>query len=179
MKRNRKLTAWVAFTAMGAALVTAAQYLGGLIPDIAVIFGPFSVRQLITGTLVNCVLLVFTARAGLVSGAVIGVLSEIGEELARNVVGCAKKLNLRGNVPVVLAGYVWAKGSFNTMFYTFKKHLDAYGDCAFSCEKLRQPPVAGAVIWALEEAKKKQSDRPIAFSRREFLESEAFAKAVY
>ena len=30
MKRNRKLTAWVAFTAMGAALVTAAQYLGGL-----------------------------------------------------------------------------------------------------------------------------------------------------
>lgn len=64
MKRNRKLTAWVAFTAMGAALVTAAQYLGGLIPDIAVIFGPFSVRQLITGTLVNCVLLVFTARAG-------------------------------------------------------------------------------------------------------------------
>ncbi len=112
-------------------------------------------------------------------GAVIGVLSEIGEELARNVVGCAKKLNMRGNVPVVLAGSVWAKGSFNTMFYTFKKHLDAYGDCAFSCEKLRQPPVAGAVIWALEEAKKKQSDRPIAFSRREFLESEAFAKAVY
>ncbi|MCI8420626.1 MAG: hypothetical protein HFF79_09055 [Oscillospiraceae bacterium] len=77
MKRNRKLTAWVAFTAMGAALVTAAQYLGGLIPDIAVIFGPFSVRQLITGTLVNCVLLVFTARAGLASGAVIGVLSAV------------------------------------------------------------------------------------------------------
>ena len=77
MKRNRKLTAWVAFTAMGAALVTAAQYLGGLIPDIAVIFGPFSVRQLITGTLVNCILLVFTVRAGLASGTAIGVLSAL------------------------------------------------------------------------------------------------------
>lgn len=68
---------WIAYTAMGVALVVAAQYLGTLIPDIAVIFGPFSVRQLITGTLVNCVLLVFTARAGLASGAVIGVLSAV------------------------------------------------------------------------------------------------------
>ena len=66
---------WIAVTAMGVALVVAAQYLGSLIPDIAVIFGPFSVKQLITGTLVNCVLLVFTARAGLASGGVIGVLS--------------------------------------------------------------------------------------------------------
>jgi len=66
---------WVAATAMGLALVVAAQYLGTLIPSIAVIFGPFSVKQLITGTLVNCVLLVFTAQVGLASGAVIGVLS--------------------------------------------------------------------------------------------------------
>ena len=68
-------TKWIAYTAMGLALVVAAQYLGSLIPDIAVIFGPFSVKQLITGTLVNCILLVFTAKAGLASGAVIGVLS--------------------------------------------------------------------------------------------------------
>lgn len=77
MKQKKQPAAWVAVTAMGVALVTAAQYLGGLIPDIAVIFGPFSVRQLITGTLVNCVLLVFTARAGLGSGAVIGALSAV------------------------------------------------------------------------------------------------------
>lgn len=68
---------WVALTAMGVALVVVAQYLGGLIPDIAVIFGPFRVKQLITGTLVNCVLLVFTAAAGLTSGVTIGVLSAI------------------------------------------------------------------------------------------------------
>ena len=68
MRRNRQPAAWIAATAMGAALAAAVQYLGGLIPDIAVIFGPFSVRQLITGALVNCVLLVFTARAGLEIG---------------------------------------------------------------------------------------------------------------
>lgn len=73
MKQTR--SKWIAYTAMGLALVAAAQYLGSLIPDIAVIFGPFSVKQLITGTLVNCILLVFTARAGLASGAVIGALS--------------------------------------------------------------------------------------------------------
>ena len=63
MKQNG--TKWIAYTAMGLALVVVAQYLGSLIPDIAVIFGPFSVKQLITGTLVNCILLVFTAKAGL------------------------------------------------------------------------------------------------------------------
>lgn len=74
---KRSPAKWVALTAMGVALVVAAQYLGSLIPAIAVIFGPFSVKQLITGTLVNCVLLVFTARAGLTSGVTIGVLSAV------------------------------------------------------------------------------------------------------
>lgn len=68
---------WIAVTAMGVALVVAAQFLGSRIPSIATIFGPFSVQQLITGTLVNCVLLVFTAQAGVASGAVIGVLSAL------------------------------------------------------------------------------------------------------
>ena len=68
---------WIAVTAMGVALVVVAQFLGSRIPSIATIFGPFSVQQLITGTLVNCILLVFTARAGIASGAVIGVLSSL------------------------------------------------------------------------------------------------------
>ena len=54
MNANTKPAKWIAVTAMGVALVVVAQYLGSLIPDIAVIFGPFSVKQLITGTLVNC-----------------------------------------------------------------------------------------------------------------------------
>ena len=43
---KRSPAKWVALTAMGVALVVAAQYLGSLIPAIAVIFGPFSVKQL-------------------------------------------------------------------------------------------------------------------------------------
>lgn len=74
---NNKTTKWIAYTAMGVALVVVAQFLGSRIPSIATIFGPFSVQQLITGTLVNCILLVFTAQAGIASGAVVGVLSSI------------------------------------------------------------------------------------------------------
>ena len=75
--KKQSAVRWIAYTAMGVALAAAAQYIGTLIPDIAVIFGPFSVRQLITGTLVNCVLLVFTARAGIGSGVAVGVLSAL------------------------------------------------------------------------------------------------------
>ena len=74
---NNKTTKWISYTAMGVALVVVAQFLGSRIPSIATIFGPFSVQQLITGTLVNCILLVFTARSGVTSGAVIGVLSSV------------------------------------------------------------------------------------------------------
>lgn len=74
---NNKTTKWISYTAMGVTLVVVAQFLGSRIPSIATIFGPFSVQQLITGTLVNCILLVFTARSGVTSGAVIGVLSSV------------------------------------------------------------------------------------------------------
>ena len=74
---NNKTTKWISYTAMGVALVVVAQFLGSRIPSIATIFGPFSVQQLITGTLVNCILLVFTARSGVTSGSVIGVLSSV------------------------------------------------------------------------------------------------------
>ena len=74
---NNKTTKWISYTAMGVALVVVGQFLGSRIPSIATIFGPFSVQQLITGTLVNCILLVFTARSGVTSGAVIGVLSSV------------------------------------------------------------------------------------------------------
>ena len=74
---NNKTIKWISYTAMGVAMVVVAQFLGSRIPSIATIFGPFSVQQLITGTLVNCILLVFTARSGVTSGAVIGVLSSV------------------------------------------------------------------------------------------------------
>lgn len=74
---NSSKIRFITRTALGVALVVVAQLIGKLIPSIAVIFGPFSVSQLITGTLVNCVLVVFTLRVGVWSGVVIGILSSI------------------------------------------------------------------------------------------------------
>ncbi len=76
MKSSKGAT-FVARTALGIALVVVAQLLGKMIPSIAVIFGPFSVSQLITGTLVNCVLIVFAVKAGPISAVLIGILSSI------------------------------------------------------------------------------------------------------
>lgn len=59
----------------GIALIIVAQLLGKLFPAGAVIAGPFSVNQLITGSLVNCVLFVFTAISGMWSGVAIGIVS--------------------------------------------------------------------------------------------------------
>ena len=68
---------FITFTAMGIALVVAAQYVGSLLPAGAVIVGPFAVKQLITGSLVNCILLVFTACVGVGSAVTVGLISAV------------------------------------------------------------------------------------------------------
>lgn len=73
---NRSMR-FIARTAMGIALVILAQLIGKMLPAGAVIAGPFSVTQLVTGSLVNCVLFVFTANTGILSGICIGVLSSV------------------------------------------------------------------------------------------------------
>ena len=62
MKRGDRTVQFIARTAIGIALVILAQLIGKLLPAGAVIAGPFSVTQLVTGSLVNCVLFVFTAQ---------------------------------------------------------------------------------------------------------------------
>lgn len=68
---------FITITAMGIALVIVAQFAGSFLPAGAVIAGPFTVKQLITGSLVNCILFVFTAYAGLGSAVIVGILSSI------------------------------------------------------------------------------------------------------
>lgn len=77
MKKENAATKFIARTAMGVALVIMSQLLGKMLPTGAVIAGPFSVSQLVTGSLVNCVLFVFTAQVGIWAGIAIGVLSSI------------------------------------------------------------------------------------------------------
>ncbi len=75
METDRSAARFVTRTALGVALVLLAQVIGKLLPAGAVIAGPFSLTQLVTGSLVNCVLFVFSAQAGLLSGVIIGILS--------------------------------------------------------------------------------------------------------
>ena len=68
---------FICFTAMGIALVIVAQLLGGMLPAGFVIVGPFTGKQLLTGSLVNLVLFVFTAMVGTGSGVIIGLCSSV------------------------------------------------------------------------------------------------------
>ena len=77
MNNQNKTIRFLTRTAMGVAMVIVAQLLGKLFPAGAVIAGPFSVNQLITGSLVNCVLFVFTAVGGPLCGVCVGILSAL------------------------------------------------------------------------------------------------------
>ena len=72
-----KTVRFITFTAMGIALVILAQLLGNVLPAGFTVIGPFTGKQLLTGSLVNCVLFVFTGAVGLWSGVVIGLASSI------------------------------------------------------------------------------------------------------
>ena len=48
------------------------------------------------------------------------LLTKTGEELARTVFGCAERLQMVGDIEVILAGSVWTKGHFETMYRVFK-----------------------------------------------------------
>lgn len=70
-------TKWITRTALMVALVVVAQFIGKMIPPIAVIFGPFNISQLITGSLVNLILVLSAVTIGLWSGVAVGVLSAV------------------------------------------------------------------------------------------------------
>ncbi len=73
----KQRTLWITRTAVLLALVLVAQFVGKLVPAGAVIAGPFSVSQLITGSLVNLMLAIAAGVVGLGSGVTVGVLSAI------------------------------------------------------------------------------------------------------
>lgn len=68
---------WITRTALCTALVLLAQIVGKMLPAGAVIAGPFSINQLVTGSLVNLVLILAAASVGLWSGVACGVVSSI------------------------------------------------------------------------------------------------------
>lgn len=79
------------------------------------------------------------------------LLSEVGAGLGATVRGCAARLNMSGEVPVVLAGSVWTKGNFREMELAFCSELEKDDARQYRCTILKQPPAMGAVVWAMEE----------------------------
>ena len=77
MTSENKTVRFITRAAMGVAMVIVAQLAGKLFPAGAVIAGPFSVNQLVTGSLVNCILFVFTATCGVWCGVTIGIVSAL------------------------------------------------------------------------------------------------------
>ncbi len=74
---KHKGTLWIVRTALMLALLMVAQFAGKLIPAGAVILGPMSITQMVTGSIVNAVLIIAAATIGVWSGVTVGLLSAI------------------------------------------------------------------------------------------------------
>lgn len=106
---KNKSTLWIARTGLMLALLVVAQFIGSkLIPAGAVILGPMSITQLITGSLVNMILILTAAVVGLWSGVAVGVLSAV-LALVLGIQGQAiiTPAVALGNVVIVLVTWVF------------------------------------------------------------------------
>mgnify|MGYP000769776952 CR=1 FL=1 len=133
MNRRRSAIIFISETALGIALVVLAQLAGKVFPAGALLIGPLSASQLITGSLVNCVLFVFAARTGALAGICIGIFSSLlafllgvgpalvqlvpviacGNAILAGLFGLSCRPGWRPYVPMVLCalikcGFLWA-----------------------------------------------------------------------
>lgn len=98
---RNKTARWVTETAMLIGLVIVSQLLSKVIPPIAVPtpLGPFQTGQLVTGTLVNLVLIVGAFVGGLASAGTAAVLSPVGAALFGIIPGGLPQM-----IPVIMVG---------------------------------------------------------------------------
>lgn len=82
----------------------------------------------------------------------IKVLETAGENMGRSTAGVIAEINIKEPVNVILAGSVWAKATNDNMVNKFKEVVTnlTKKECNFII--LNEPPVLGAIIWALEVA---------------------------
>lgn len=81
------------------------------------------------------------------------VLRESGEDYARSISGAIKRLSFPEGVPIdiVLAGSAFVKASCSLMIDTLKERLAYFHPATpLRFTLFDKPPVAGAVVWALE-----------------------------
>lgn len=81
------------------------------------------------------------------------ILRKSGRETAKNVAGAIKWLDFAGDdeIDVVLAGSVYVKGENPALIDAFKEELCSHVKSKIRYIIAKSPPVAGAVVWAIEE----------------------------
>ncbi len=96
--------------------------------------------------------LVFQAANG-GDHAALKLLEHVGRETAKAVVGVSRRLDFPEDeeLEIVMAGSLHVKGENPVMLKTFKDEVVRDINRKARFRLLQEPPVAGAVIWALEE----------------------------
>lgn len=84
--------------------------------------------------------------------AAINVLRTAGENMGRSISGCISEINIVEPIQVILAGSVWAKATNNEMLNAFKETVIKLTNKNCDFIVLKEPPVLGAILWALELA---------------------------
>ena len=84
--------------------------------------------------------------------AAINVLRTAGENMGKSISGCISEINIVEPIQVILAGSVWAKATNNEMLDAFKETVIKLTNKKCDFIVLKEPPVLGAILWALELA---------------------------
>ena len=84
------------------------------------------------------------------------ILDKVGENMARSTAGAIVQVELPKPTYVILAGSVWANATNKNMIVSFVKKVNELTkrECEFII--LKEPPVLGAIYWAMELANKVQ-----------------------
>lgn len=80
------------------------------------------------------------------------ILKTSGENMARSTASAILQVKLPKRVYVILAGSVWAKATNDEMINSFKNKVNQLTNCDCEYILLKEPPVLGAIYWAMEMA---------------------------
>lgn len=89
----------------------------------------------------------------------VGIVREVGEQLAKSVAGCIKALKFKDTPEVVLAGSVWLKSNCHLLPEHFKECIYRYSGKVIEPIRLQVIPATGAIIWALELAQNRPASQ--------------------
>ncbi len=91
--------------------------------------------------------------------AALELLRHSGREMAKSVIGVIKRLDFSGEkeIDIILAGSINLKGENPELINAFKKEVYFREKRKMCFIPLQVPPVAGAVIWAIEKLNKNKN----------------------